>query len=246
MSPSCSPPPSRTRRRPRPVRAPRYRSRGRGPVLKFPVLAIRSSAPQALPPTLVAGVRLRRSRRLLLCDANGVDVGVGEMAIVATSTGPEIAKVVLATAPSTDDAPLQGRKVLRPASDADLSSQHRQVLGEVAARMEFFRAAFECGLEVSSVHADYSFDGTRLRFRFRCDESHAGTGLRAELESRFRGVSLQLKNLGRRRDSQRGACGGGSCSTCPSNGLLERSGAAVPEPGMARRGQFSAAAPALA
>ena len=205
---------------------------------------MRPPAPRALPPNLVAGVRLRRSRRLLLCDANGVDIGVGEMAIVATSTGPEIAKVVLATAPSTTDAPLQGRKVLRPASDADLSSQHRQVLGEVAARMEFFRAAFICGLEVSSVHADYSFDGRRLRFRFRCDRSHAGTGLRAELESRFGGVSLQLKNLGRRRDSQRGACGGGSCSTCPSNGLLERSGAAAPAPGRARRGQFAATAAA--
>ena len=191
---------------------------------------------------MVAGVRLRRSRRLLLCDANGLDVAVGEMAIVATSSGPEIAKVVLATAPSTADAPLQGRKVLRPATDSDLSSQYRQVLGEVSARMEFFRAAFTCGLEVSSVHADFSFDGTRLRFRFRCDRSHAETGLRAELEARFPGVSLQMKNLGRRRDSQRGACGGGSCSTCPSNGLLDRSGAAVPAAGLARRGQFAATA----
>ena len=194
------------------------------------------------PPRLVAGVRLRRSRRMLLCDAAGIDIGVGEMAIVATSTGPEIAKVVLAAAPSAPDAPLQGRTVLRAATDSDLASQHRQVLGEVAARMEFFRAAFICGLEVSSVHADYSFDGSRLRFRFRCDRSHAGTGLRAELESRFGGVALQLKNLGARRDSQRGACGGGSCSTCPSNGLLERSGAAAPPPGRARRGQFAAAA----
>lgn len=162
------------------------------------------------------------------------------MAIVSTSSGPEIAKVVLATGPATADAPLQSRRVLRPATDDDLENLYRHVLGEVAARMEFFSAAFLCGLEVSSVHADYSFDGTRLRFRFRCDRSHTDTGLRAGLTTRFPGVSLQLKNLGARRDSQRGACGGGSCSTCPSNGLLERSGAAAPTPGRARRGQFAA------
>ena len=194
----------------------------------------------------MTGVRLRRSRRMLLCDSGGLDLAVGDMAIVATSTGPEIAKVTLSTSPATADAPLQGRYIMRRATELDLEDLHGHVLGEVAARMEFFRCAFLSGLEVSSVHADYSFDGTRLRFRFRCDRSHTGTGLRTELESRFRGVALQLKNLGERRDSQRGACGGGSCSTCPSNGLLERSGAAVPSPGRARRGEFAASAAAVA
>ncbi|MXW28986.1 MAG: hypothetical protein F4Y67_00225 [Chloroflexi bacterium] len=188
----------------------------------------------------MTGVRLRRSRRMLLCDAGGVDLTVGDMAIVATSTGPEIAKVTLSTGPATDDVQSQGRHVLRQATEVDLEDLYGHVLGEVSARMEFFRCALLSGLEVSSVHADYSFDGSRLRFRFRCDRSHAETSLRAELAKRFPGVNLQLKNLGARRDSQRGACGGGSCSTCPSNGLLERSGAAAPAPGRARRGQFAA------
>ena len=177
---------------------------------------------------------------MLLCDAGSVNLTVGDMAIVATSTGPEIAKVTMSTGPATDDAPLQGRYVMRRATEDDLEDLYGHVLGEVAARMEFFRCALRSGLEVSSVHADYSFDGSRLRFRFRCDRSHAETGLRAELAKRFPGVNLQIKNLGSRRDSQRGACGGGSCSTCPSNGLLERSGAAAPAPGRARRGQFAA------
>ena len=201
-------------------------------------------APPAIPivaPNHVTGVRLRRSRRMLLCDAAGLKLAVGDMAIVETSSGPEIAKVMLATGPATSDVLLQGRRVLRRASEDDLENLYGHVLGEVAARMEFFSCAFQAGIEVSSVHADYSFDGTRLRFRFRCDRSHTGTGLRAELAKRFPGISLQLKNLGARRDSQRGACGGGSCSTCPSNGLLDRSGAAVPAPGRARRGQFNAA-----
>ena len=165
---------------------------------------------------------------------------VGEMAIVETATGPEIGRVTLATSPASQESPVQGREIIRPADDADLSSLHLAVLNEVAARMEFFRAAFAAGLEVSSVHADYSFDGSRLRFRFRCDRSHAGTSLREELGLRLPGVAIRLKNLGERRDSQRGACGGGSCSTCPSNGLRERSGAAAPTPGLARRGQFAA------
>ena len=216
-------------------------SGARAGAIKSPVLNVVSSVPSGLSPQKVAGVRLRRSRRLLFCDANGFELEVGTMAIVRTSSGPEIAKVMLATSPAASDTPLQGRRILRPASQQDLASLHRHVLGEVAARMEFFRAAFAAGLEVSSVHADFSFDGSRLRFRFRCDQTYSGFSLRKELSKRFPGVGLQLRNLGARRQTQRGACGGGSCSTCPSNGLLERSGASVPEPGRVRRGQFAAA-----
>lgn len=186
----------------------------------------------------IVGIRFRRSRKMYLAEAGSAELSIGDYAVIQTSTGPELAKVVM-TATEGSKAGTQGRTVVRRGTQIDVQSLHTQVNQEVAARMEFFRVAATQGLEASAVHADFNYNGTRLTFRFRCDEPNASTILRRDLEKKYPGLKLILRNLGARRNTQQGACGGGSCSTCPSNGLIDRSGATVPAAGLAYPGQFS-------
>ena len=188
----------------------------------------------------VCGVRFRRSRRMLLCDAGGQSLRPGDYAIVQTAGGPELAKVTLGTTSGSPESNTQSRYVVRKATDADLESMRHFVVREVEARRDFFRAAAQEGVEVSAVRADYRYDGGALRIRFRSGARISDTRIRQRLTPKY-GAGLALRNLGAPRElGPDSGCGGGSCSSCPSNGMRERAGAVVPHFGRARAGSFSA------
>lgn len=177
---------------------------------------------------------------MLLCDAGSQSLRPGDYAVVQTANGPELAKVTLGTTSGSPESKTQNRYVVRKATDSDIESMRHFVVREVEARRDFFHAAAKEGVEVSAVRADYRYDGGALRIRFRSGARISDTRIRQRLTPKY-GAGLALRNLGAPKDlGLDTGCGGGSCSSCPSNGMRERAGAVVPHFGRARAGSFSA------
>ena len=204
----------------------------------------RTAAPESDLPDGVAelvGVRLRRSRRMLLCHARGHSLQPGDYAVVETASGLELAKVTMANTQGSADSRTQNRSVMRPAMRSDLESMRSYVGREVDVRRDFFGAAAAEGVFVSAVRAEYRFDGSALRIRYRSDARLSDSRLRELLQSKY-GTSISFRNLGppKKLGTETG-CGGGSCGSCPSNGLRERAGSEMPRPGLASAGAFGPA-----
>ena len=159
--------------------------------------------------------------------------------MVQTTSGPELAKVTLGTTHGSAESSTQNRYVLRCATHADLESLRDLVVREVEVRRDFFGAAAAEGVQVSAVRADYRYDGGALRIKFRSGTKISDTRIRERLAPKY-GTGFALRNLGAPKElgSDTG-CGGGSCSSCPSNGMRERAGAVVPHYGRVRAGRFN-------
>jgi cell fate regulator YaaT (PSP1 superfamily) len=186
----------------------------------------------------LAGVRFRNSRRMYLCRVYGHDLRIDDYALVHTSQGPEMGKVVMGTAAGSDNVATAGREVIRLATDADKQKVRWWMNQELAAQIKFLSITTAEGLEVSAVRACYSFDGKRLTFRFRTPGSVLTTTLRDRLRAEF-AERIVLRALSPGPSTQSGGCGSGGCTTCPSNGLRDRMGAEMPQAGLAPHGAFA-------
>ncbi len=186
----------------------------------------------------VVGVRFRNSRRMYLCLARGHDLRPGDYAVIATSRGPEMGKVVMGAVAGSMEVATASREVIRAATDDDRRTVSRWMDREFAAQIRFLSIATAEGLEISAVRAYYSFDGTRLTFRFRTPGSVLTTTLRDRLREDFK-ERIVLRTLSPGPSTQSGGCGSGGCTTCPSNGLRDRMGAEMPKAGLAPAGAFA-------
>lgn len=184
------------------------------------------------------GVRFRNSRRMYFCRAGNDDLQPGDFAVVTTSGGDELGKVVLGAAAGASDIPTAGREIVRQATQTDLESLDRALQGEFAAQIQFLSAATAEGLDVCGVRANYSFDGSRVTFRFRATGPANPARLRQRLREEFT-PRIVLRQLSSPAPPPAGGCGDGGCATCPSNGMRERAGAALPSAGMAPAGAFA-------
>jgi hypothetical protein len=177
---------------------------------------------------------------MLLCDARDHSLRPGDYAVVRTTSGPELTKVTLGTTYGSGESNTQNRFVLRKATRADLESMRDLVLREVEVRRDFFGAAAAERVQVSAVRVDYRYDGGALRIKFRSGAKISDTRIRELLAPKY-GVGFTLRNLGAPKElGPDSGCGGGSCNSCPSNGMRERAGAVVPHFGRVRAGQFNA------
>lgn len=186
----------------------------------------------------VLGVRFRNSRRMYLCLAGGHDLRPGDYAVIATSRGPEMGKVVMGAAAGSMDVGTARREVIRRATAEDRRTLSRWMDREFGAQIRFLSIATAEGLEISAVRADYSFDGKRLTFRFRTPGSVLTTTLRERLREEFE-ERIVLRTLSPGPSTQSGGCGSGGCETCPSNGMRDRVGADMPKAGLAPAGAFA-------
>ncbi|HJO05856.1 MAG TPA: PSP1 C-terminal domain-containing protein [Chloroflexota bacterium] len=186
----------------------------------------------------VVGVRFRNSRRMYFCRAGEDNLQPGDFAVVTTSAGAELGKVVLGAAAGASDILTAGREIVRRATAADLDSLQRALQGEFAAQVQFLSSATAAGIDVCAVRANYSFDGSRVTFRFRASGPADRAELRRRLGEEF-SPRVVLRQLSSPAQPPTGGCGDGGCATCPSNGMRERAGAALPSAGMAPAGAFA-------
>ena len=186
----------------------------------------------------LVGVRFRNSRCMYFCRSGDDGLLPGDFAVVTTSAGDELGKVVLGVAAGSSDIPTAGRQIVRRATAADLESLQQALQGEFAAQVQFLSSATAAGIDVCAVRANYSFDGSRVTFRFRASGPADRAELRRRLGEEF-SPRVVLRQLSSPAQPPTGDCGDGGCTTCPSNGMRERAGAALPSAGMAPAGAFA-------
>jgi cell fate regulator YaaT (PSP1 superfamily) len=165
--------------------------------------------------TVVVSIRFKDSGRIYYFDPGNLDLRQGEMVVVETLHGPEIARVVYENfdIPESD---ISGelKPVLRRAVSADFESahalqdRHDEVMRICAAKIR------EHNLPMHLVKAEYNFDASRLTFYFTSEQRVDFRLLVRDLAYTFK-TRIELRQIGPRDEARLlggiGICG---CSLC--------------------------------
>ncbi|MBI2868789.1 MAG: stage 0 sporulation family protein [Chloroflexi bacterium] len=163
----------------------------------------------------IVGVRFRRAGKVYYFDPAGIPLEVNDQAVVKTSRGSEIGRVVIAPRQVLENEvtePLE--PVLRKATPEDIKRAE-----ELEARAE--EALIECGrfiaelkLPMKLISAEYNAEGNRLMFHFGAENRVDFRELVRKLTGRFR-VRVELRQVGSRDEAKLiggyGRCGRDLC-----------------------------------
>ncbi len=165
--------------------------------------------------TTIVGVRFKDSGKIYYFDPQELELRTGDMVIVDTARGPEMAKIAYERR-DVDEAEIVGelKLVIRHAEHADfermhaLQSRHDTVMARCAEKIR------EHSLPMSLVKTEYSFDGSRLTFYFTSDQRVDFRMLVRDLARTFRS-RIELRQIGPRDEAKLlggiGPCGRALC-----------------------------------
>jgi len=165
---------------------------------------------------LVVGVRFRSAGKIYYFDPTGVsDLVVGDWAVVETTRGCEMGRVVLGPH-EVDTKEITGklRPVQRRATAADALEKQRCETRAQEALEQCRAKVAEYRLPMKIVHAEYSFDGKRLLFFFSSEKRVDFRDLVKDLAKVFR-TRIELRHIGVRDEARLmggiGRCGRQVC-----------------------------------
>ena len=165
--------------------------------------------------TTVIGVSFKRAGKMYYFDPNGLELHIGDKAIVETARGMECGDVVTEVKEVEDDEVVQPLKtVIRAATEEDLK--------KIALNTRKEAEAFAIGqariahhqLEMKLVEVEYAFDGSKILFYFTADGRVDFRELVKELAGVFR-TRIELRQIGVRDEAKMlgglGICGRPFC-----------------------------------
>jgi cell fate regulator YaaT (PSP1 superfamily) len=165
--------------------------------------------------TTIVGVRFKDSGKIYYFDPQELELRAGDMVIVDTARGPEMAKIAYERR-DVDDNEIVGelKAVIRHAEHADfermqaLQSRHDAVMARCAEKIR------EHNLPMGLVKTEYSFDGSRLTFYFTSEQRVDFRMLVRDLARTFRS-RIELRQIGPRDEAKLlggiGPCGRALC-----------------------------------
>ena len=165
----------------------------------------------------IVGIRFRRAGKVYYFDPAGIDLEVNDYAVVKTSRGLELGRVVISpkqVLTSEVNKPL--KKVVRKAEPED--TKHAQELEdkEREALAECGQLIAELQLPMKLVCAEYNLDGSRLTIFFSAAERVDFRELVRKLASRLK-TRVELRQIGPRDEAKLmggfGRCGRPLCCT---------------------------------
>lgn len=143
-------------------------------------------------------------------DPGSLELAVGDQVVVETSRGADLGHVVEGAREAADDELQQGlRRVLRPASAADLQKLADNRAREREAVLLARELAAEQGLDMKVVAAECAFEGSRVTVSFVAEERVDFRELVATLSDRL-GRRVELRQVSA-RDGARLVGGLGPC-----------------------------------
>lgn len=153
---------------------------------------------------VVVSVRFKDSGRTYYFDPAGMTLRRGEMVIVETVEGPELAKVVYEQFELADDANIgEIKPVLRRADQRDFEDPQAMPIkhdyDDIMARCR--EKIKSHGLPMRLVKAEYNFYGTRLTFYFTSDKRVDFRLLVRDLARTFR-TRIELRQVGPRDEAK--------------------------------------------
>ncbi len=167
---------------------------------------------------LVVGIRFNAAGKVYYFDPAGYkDLRVGEYAVVETSRGEEVGKVVIPSHEVSDREIVRRLKAIsRRASSLDLMQMAYYRFREEDALERCQEKVHEHNLPMKIVRAEYSYDGSRLVFFFAAEKRVDFRSLVQDLARSFK-ARIELRQIGVRDEAKLlgglGRCGQMLCCT---------------------------------
>ena len=163
----------------------------------------------------IVGVRFRRAGKIYYFDPAGIDLEVNDYAVVKTSRGLELGRVVISpkqVLASEVNKPL--KRVVRKAESKDIERAQELEDKEREALIECGQLITELQLPMKLVCAEYNLDGSRLTIFFSAAERVDFRELVRRLASQLK-TRVELRQIGPRDEAKLmggfGRCGRPLC-----------------------------------
>ena len=165
--------------------------------------------------TTVIGVSFKRAGKMYYFDPNGLELHIGDKAIVETARGMECGDVVTEVKEVEDDEVVQPLKtVIRAATEEDLKKIALNTRKEAEAFAIGQERIAHHQLEMKLVDVEYTFDVSKIIFYFTANGRVDFRELVKDLASIFR-TRIELRQIGVRDEAKMlgglGSCGRPIC-----------------------------------
>lgn len=164
----------------------------------------------------VVGIRFNTATKVYYFDPAGQkDLAIGEYAVVETSRGEEVGKVVISPTEVSDDEIVgKLKRVQRRASSVDLMQIAYYRYREESALQKCREMVQDHGLPMKVIRAEYNYDGSRLVFFFTAEKRVDFRKLVQDLAKAFKS-RIELRQVGVRDEAKliggMGRCGRQLC-----------------------------------
>ena len=118
----------------------------------------------------ILGVRFQKTGTLHYMDPLDFGFRIGDLVIANSKRGTEIGRVVSLKKPEELDKSAQIEKIIKPATKYDVERQKKHEENAKEAVLKCKSMANELNLNMKVIHAEYTFDGTKLIFYFSSDD----------------------------------------------------------------------------
>ncbi len=170
----------------------------------------------------IVGIRFKKACKVYYFDPTGIDLEVNDYAVVNTTRGLELGRVVIAPRQVLVNELHEPLKpIVRKAEDEDIKRAKELEDKEKDALIECGKLIDKLQLPMKLLSADYNLDGSRLTFLFSAAERVDFRELVRRLTNHFK-TRVELRQVGPRDEAKLiggfGRCG---CPLCCMNFLSE-------------------------
>ena len=163
----------------------------------------------------IAGIRFKSAGKVYDFDAQDVELKAGDYAVVKTSRGLEIGRVIIAPREARPDESKEALSpVIRKATPEDIARAEELDTKAEQALIECGKMIAEMNLPMKLLTADYSLDSSRLTFLFSAEERVDFRELVRRLSGQFK-IRVELRQVGTRDEAKLlgsfGRCGRQLC-----------------------------------
>ena len=150
----------------------------------------------------IVGVRFRKAGKIYYFDPDGIQIAMGENAIVETARGVEFGKVEISNREVDDEEVVQPlKKVIRIATAEDVEQEARNKEREEEALVICAEKIRKHGLVMKLIDVELTFDLNKIIFYFTADGRVDFRELVKELASIFR-MRIELRQIGVRDEAK--------------------------------------------
>lgn len=163
---------------------------------------------------VVLGVRFQKTGTLHYMDPLNFGFRIGDLVIANSRRGVEIGRVVSIKNRNELDKNLEIEKIIKPATKYDIEKQKTHEADAKEAVIKCKKLANELGLNMKVIHAEYTFDGSKLIFYFSSDDRVDFRELVKKLAAEYK-LRIELRQVGPRDEIKMypnvGMCGKEVC-----------------------------------
>lgn len=163
---------------------------------------------------LILGVRFQKTGTLHYMDPLTYGFRIGDLVIANSKRGTEIGRVVSIKTRNELDKNIEIEKIIKPATKYDIEKQKEHEKNAKDAVLKCKKIANELELNMKVIHAEYTFDGSKLIFYFASEDRVDFRELVKRLAAEYK-LRIELRQVGPRDEIKMypnlGMCGKEVC-----------------------------------